>query len=132
MLTALVFTPLLGALVLLFMNKEKEQQIRWTALGFSLVPLLIVILMAFQFNYGTPGMQFVERYEWIPSIGVSYYLGTDGLSFPMLVVTALVTPLAILASWSITHRVKEFFTLFLLLETGMMGVFTALDYFLFY
>ncbi|MBO2518805.1 MULTISPECIES: complex I subunit 4 family protein [Limnochorda] len=131
MLTALVFTPLVGALVILFMNKEKEQQIRRTALAFSLIPLLIVLLMAFQFEPGA-GMQFVERYEWIPSIGVSYYLGTDGISFPMLVVTALVTPLAILASFSITHRVKEFFALFLLLETGMLGVFVALDYFLFY
>src|SRR5690554_1198372 len=77
-------------------------------------------------------MQFVERYEWIPSIGVAYYLGTDGISFPMLAVTALVTTLAILTSFTIEHRVKEFFALFLLLETGMLGVFVALDYFLFY
>src|SRR5690606_36474834 len=131
MLTALVFTPLVGALVILFMNKEKEQQIRRTALAFSLIPLLIVLLMPFQFEPAAR-MQFVQRPEWIPSVGVSYYLGTDGISFPPRGRTALVTPLAMLAAFSIPHRVQEFFALFLLLETGMLGVFVALDYFLFY
>ncbi|BAS27670.1 complex I subunit 4 family protein [Limnochorda pilosa] len=132
MLTALVFAPLLGALVILFLNKENKQQIRRTALLFSLIPLVLVALMALRYQYGATGMQFVERYEWIPSIGVSYYLGTDGISFPMLAVTALVSTLAILTSFTIEQRVKEFFALFLLLETGMLGVFVALDYFLFY
>ena len=132
MLSALVFSPLVGLLLILFIPRENRSAIRWVALVTSLVPVLLVALMWARFDYAAHGMQFVEKYPWIPSVGVSYYLGADGISFPMLLVTALVTTLAILTSFTIEDRVKEFMALMLLLETGMLGVFVALDYFLFY
>jgi len=132
MLSALVFAPLVGALILCLVPRENKQALRYLALLFSLVPVVLVGAMWARFDFSTSGMQFVEKVPWIPSIGVTYYLGTDGISFPMLIVTVLVTTLAILASFTIEERVKEFMALMLLLETGMLGVFVALDYFLFY
>src|SRR5690606_41056541 len=79
-----------------------------------------------------PGMQLITQRDWIPSLGISYKLGVDGISFPLIAVSALVLPLSVLASYTITHRVKEFFLRMLVLQTAIYGVFTALDYFLFF
>ncbi|WP_324717868.1 NADH-quinone oxidoreductase subunit M [Carboxydochorda subterranea] len=132
MLSLLVFAPLIGSLVLVLMPKDDKPLLRRTALAFSLVPLAVVLVLWTRFDTTVQGMQFVERVPWIPSVGIQYFLGVDGISFPMLIVTALVTTLAILVSFSIEERVKDFMALMLLLETGMLGVFVSLDYFLFY
>ena len=97
------------------------------ALAVTLATLALTIATAARFDTSVKGPQFVEQYQWIPFINVEYFFGVDGLSMPMVVLTALLTVAAIFASWGITHRVKEYFIWMLALETGVMGVFTSLD-----
>ncbi|MBI3077268.1 MAG: NADH-quinone oxidoreductase subunit M, partial [Deltaproteobacteria bacterium] len=133
LLTAVVFLPLVGAGVLLFADRAREQTLRQTALGASALTFLLSLPLYFRFDAGLAGMQFVERAPWIPQWGIAYHLGVDGISLFLVLLTTFLTPLALLASWSaITARVKEFLICMLLLETGMLGVFAALDLFLFY
>jgi len=129
-------TPLLGMLVVMMLPKENKQAIRWTSLIFSIVPMLLTFWITWDyfFNYsGSAAMAYLEGpYDWIPSLNIQYVLGVDGISVPMLFLTGLLSMLSILASFNIENRVKEYFAFFLLLEAGMMGVFVALDFFLFY
>ncbi|MDO8683464.1 MAG: NADH-quinone oxidoreductase subunit M [Armatimonadota bacterium] len=131
-LTAITFTPLAGALAIMFIPREKAAIIKWTALLFSIPPLVLSIILWFGYNWKTGGMQYGVNLPWIRDIGVSYRMGVDGLSIPMIFLTALLTTLCIIYSWIINERPKEYFWLFLVLATGMFGVFTSLDYFLFY
>lgn len=133
LLTGIVFMPLLGAVLILFIPKQKEETIRRTALIFSTLALGLSLALYANYPQGASGIGFQEGpYPWIPNIGVSYFVGVDGISLPLIVLTTLLTVLCLLYSWTITLRVKEYFFLFLLLETGMLGTFSALDYFLFY
>jgi len=132
LLTWIIFTPLIGTAVVLFLPKERVNLIRWTSALFTFIPLLLSVVMLVRFAPTVNGFQFVEHYEWIPMFNIEYYLGADGLSVPMIFLTALLSFLCIFASWGIDRGEKAYFALFLLLETGMMGVFTALDFFLFY
>jgi NADH-quinone oxidoreductase subunit M len=132
MLSAIIFTPLMGALVLLLVRKEKAGFIKIFSTLVSLIPLLLLVYLWAAFNRGVGGFQFQEVFPWIPALGIKYHLGIDGLSLPLLALTALLTTLSLLYSWIIKERPKEYFILFLLLETGMLGVFSALDLFLFY
>src|SRR5690606_24071113 len=132
LLSALLFIPLLGALILGFVPKERERTIKAFALVVSLIPLALVPAIWREMDFSQPGMQLLYRAEWIPSLGISYQVGVDGISFPLIAVAAIVLPLAVLASFSINHRVKEFFIWMLVLQTGIYGVFLALDYFLFF
>ena len=137
-LTLITFIPLLGAVAIALLPKESIKAVRWTALGTTAIVLLITLSLYPQFSPGLIGIndpasfQFVEKADWIPSLGISYYVGTDGLSFPMILLTALLCFLCIPASYGIVKGVKGYFAMFLLLETGMMGTFIALDFFLFY
>jgi len=135
LLSLILFAPVVGALVLLFVPKDQENAHRWLALVFSLVPLGLSIYLWFAFNPQAPGYQFEENYQWFSVIGANYHLGVDGISLPMVLLTAILTPLAILFSFSVSEKVKAYMILFLLLETGAFGVFMALDlliFFLFY
>ncbi|MBE3576694.1 MAG: NADH-quinone oxidoreductase subunit M [Limnochordales bacterium] len=132
MLTALVFLPLVGSLLLLLLPQENKPALRGVATFFAAVELLLSLVLLARFAPSQAEMQFVEKYAWIPSLGISYHLGVDGVSLALVVMTALVTLLAAVASYSIQERVKLFYSLLLLLETGMLGVFVALDYILFY
>ena len=131
-LTLLTFIPLLGAIIVMFMPKEQEKSIKNFAIVISLVPLLISIFL--WASYNDSGDYFaVEKASWIPAIGVQYFMGIDGLSLPLVVLTTLLTTLSLwYSARTIHHRVKEFFALFLLLEMGMLGVFVSLDLILFY
>jgi NADH-quinone oxidoreductase subunit M len=132
-LTLITFIPLLGAILLLFIPRENEKAIRWTAVVVSLIPLALSILLWAGYSPKiVGGMAWEELYEWIPALGVRYHMGVDGISIPMIFLTALLTPLALIYSFIIKDRVKEYFIFFLMLEVGMMGVFVALDFFLFY
>ncbi len=131
-LTLLVFIPLLGAVIQAFLPKENASLHRRWGLAVSLVGLVIVLGMWGPFDSAVPGIQFEETANWIPSIGASYHLGIDGLSYPMLLITAIVSVLAVLASWDIDRRQKEFFAWMLVLQSAMYGVFVALDYLLFF
>ncbi len=131
-LSFLTFFPMLGVIAVLLLRKTDVGLIRWTAAFFSFVPLVASIFLLSGYDTSTPAIQFVERHAWFPQINVTYYMGADGLSVPMLFLTALLSFISIIASFGIKERVKEYFAWFLLLEVGMMGVFCALDFFLFY
>jgi NADH-quinone oxidoreductase subunit M len=132
LLSLMTFIPLVGALVILGMPRDKEREIRAVALIAAGLSFLISFFLFFQFDRATPAMQFVEHLEWIPSMGVTYYLGVDGLSFPLVLLTTFMTLVALVGSMGIKERVKEYFFWFLVLEVGMLGVFEALDLVLFY
>jgi NADH-quinone oxidoreductase subunit M len=133
-LTLLLFVPLLGALLILLIPKKQEGLIKAIAVIFSLPSLLIALWLGATYDdSGTYYAAVTERADWIPAIGVEYHLGVDGLSIPMIILTALLTTLSLWYSARVIHtRVKEFFALFLVLEMGMLGVFMALDLVLFY
>jgi len=132
LLSALLFIPLLGGLLVALFPGERTREIKLFALIVSLIPLALVLAIWQQLDFSLPGMQLLHRADWIPSLGISYQLGVDGISFPLIAVAAIVLPLAVLASFNINHRVKEFFLWMLVLQTGIYGVFLALDYFLFF
>jgi len=132
LLSWILFLPTLGAVLLLFVPAQRVKFLRWAALGISLLPLAFSLLAWFNFKMDRGGFQFVEQAVWYPALNSSYHVGVDGLSLPMVLLTTLLTPLALLASFSIQERVKGYMILFLLLETGMLGVFLALDLLLFF
>lgn len=133
LLTLITFVPLVGAILVALLPKENVRAIKWTALIVSLIPLVLSAILWWSYAPDKAGgLAFEEIYEWIPALGVRFHIGVDGLSIPFVFLTALLTTLSILYSFIIKERPKEYFALFLLLEVGMMGVFVALDYFLFY
>ena len=132
LLTLILFTPVLAAVVLLLLPSEEHKLIRWTAFGLSFIPLVLSLAMWLGFNAAQPGFQFVERYVWYEAINSSFHIGVDGISLTMVLLTTLLTPLAILASFSITERIKSYMILFFLLELGMLGVFVSLDLLVFF
>jgi NADH-quinone oxidoreductase subunit M len=127
-LSAITFTPFVGALLILLLPKGNDRGIKVLALTVSIFSLLLTLYV---WNWFDPnaGLMFEERWPWIPALNVDYHLAVDGLSMTMLLLTAIVTPLALLAHWKQDRDVKLFFVLFLLLQTGMFGVFTALNFF---
>src|SRR5436190_685285 len=131
-LTIVTFTPAAGALLLLFYDREHARSIRTSALIFTLLAFVFSLYLIAHFEPGSSDFQFKINVSWIPAIGIDYSMGIDGISLFLILLTTVLTPLAILASWSITERLKEYFIFMLLLETGMIGVFASLDLFLFY
>jgi len=131
-LTYMTFIPLVGMFVVMAMPRDSHQLIRVTALAFTIPPLLMALWLYANFDRSTADIQYMVRYPWISSFNIQYIMGIDGLSVTMVLLTALLCPICILASWGIEKGVKGYFMLFLLLDTGMMGVFCALDFFLFY
>ena len=134
LLSIITYTPLLGALVLLLPPfREQDDRVRWFANGVALLGFLVSLPLWFLFDRNAVGFQFVEKAAWIPSIGVEYHFGIDGVSALMILLTTLLGFIAILSSWTaITMRVRQYYIFLLLLQTGMLGVFCALDMFLFY
>jgi NADH-quinone oxidoreductase subunit M len=132
LLSLILFVPALAALIMLFLPSGENKLFRWFAFGASLIPFLLSLVVWFRFDASQPGFQFEEAYVWYEAIGSSFHIGVDGLSLTMVLLTTLLTPLAILASFSINDRVKAYMILFLLLETGMLGVFMALDLLIFF
>ncbi|MGB8980688.1 MAG: NADH-quinone oxidoreductase subunit M [Anaerolineales bacterium] len=134
-LTLLTFFPLVGILILFFIPSERKDALRWTALITSLVTFGLSIWVLTMFRASNAGLQLVAQYDWITVAGwnIQYYLGVDGLSILLVLLTAFLTPISILSTWTaVEDRVKDFMVFFLLLEIGMMGVFLAQDLFLFY
>ena len=134
LLSLILFTPLIGAVVLLFVNKRAEDVIRWIANVTAGAGFLVSLPLWFSFDAsGAEYWQFVERLSWIPSIGAEYHLGVDGFSALLVLLTTLMGVIAILSSWTaITERVKEYYIFMLVLQTGMIGAFVALDFLLFF
>jgi NADH-quinone oxidoreductase subunit M len=141
-LSLITFVPLLGALLILLVPNREKKMIKTIALCATGLPMGICILMLTRFQNVVPNVgtiqdfprlfQFVERREWIKAFNIQYYMGVDGLSFPLVLLTGLLCFICVIASWNIKKGVKGYFALFLLLETGIMGTFCALDLFLFF
>lgn len=132
-LSLITLVPVAGAILTLFIPRQREGAIKWFSILVSLVPLALSAYLWVSYDATLGGPQFEERYDWIPAINVEYRMGVDGLSVPLIFLTALLTTLSLYYSaFTIQERIKEYCALFLLLETGMIGVFTSLNYFLFY
>jgi NADH-quinone oxidoreductase subunit M len=133
LLTLIIFSPLLGIPFILAMPSENTRAIRWLATAACGIPFLLGIFLAKQFNPAIVGtMQFQHHFVWIKSFNIEYFVGVDGISILMILLTVLVSLIACVSSWGIEKNIRGYFSLFLLLETGMLGTFCALDFFLFY
>ena len=132
-LSIVTFLPLAGALVLLLVSKENKKLIMQGATWIALVDFLLSLPLFFAHDVTRSGFQFEYKASWIPSIGVQYYVGIDGISLLLIVLTTFLGVISILSSWTaIQDRVKEYYVFMLALQTGMLGVFISLDFFLFY
>jgi NADH-quinone oxidoreductase subunit M len=132
LLTLVVFFPALAALVIFLLPDDEENLIRRLSFVLSLVPLALTLVMWFGYDRFDAGIQFETQAEWFSMIGASYHIGVDGISLPLILLTTILTPLSILASFNIDDRVKMYMVLFLALETGMIGLFAALDLLIFF
>ncbi|MBF0621921.1 MAG: NADH-quinone oxidoreductase subunit M [Magnetococcales bacterium] len=133
MLSLVTFLPLIGALVIFLIGRNRDNVARYAALTVSLLTLVVSLQIYAGFDTSIAGFQMVESKTWLPALGLSYAMGVDGISLPFILLTALLTPLCILSSWkSINKRVMEFMMAFLALESFVIGVFCALDFILFY
>ncbi|MBP1648052.1 MAG: dehydrogenase subunit [Bacteroidetes bacterium] len=145
-LSWMTFLPILGMVMVLLLPKEQRDVIRWTSLAVTVVQVVLAVLIFARFDRGLAGvtsqaaMQFVEKANWIDiksvawfgRIHIEYLVGIDGISVVMVLLTALISCIATISSWPIEKSIKGYFALLLLLNTGMMGVFVSLDFFLFY
>jgi NADH-quinone oxidoreductase subunit M len=131
-LSLLTWLPLAGGVLILLLPKDQKGAVRALAALTSGAAFVVSVWAWLHFNGSQSEFQMVEKFDWIPAFHVRYFLGVDGLSLPLLVLTTLLSLLAIIASFHISERVKEYFFFFLMLETAMLGVFIALDFFLFY
>ncbi|MBK8134953.1 MAG: NADH-quinone oxidoreductase subunit M [Chloroflexi bacterium] len=138
LVTVVLFLPMVGLTILMFMNEEKQRQaIKWTAFGFTVATFLAALLMWSQFDASNPGMQFIQRDDWLPTFGVSYFVGVDGLSLILVLLTTFIMPLAVLIS-HVSHifeergREKLYYMFLMLLEWAMIGVFVVQDLIVFY
>jgi len=132
LLTLTIFLPLAGGLLILFIPKGRDRWIKAVATAATFAVLVLSALLVLGFHPDAKGFQWQEKLSWIAPINVWYHLGVDGISLPLVFLTALLSFVAAVASYTIPERRKEFFFLYLLLETGMLGTFLALDLFLFY
>ena len=130
LLTILIFLPTAGAILTLFM--KSRDSIRWMALATTIVTFLFSLLLLTTFDWSSGTVQMIQRASWIKAFNVEYLVGIDGLSFPLVLLSTFICVLACIASWKIDKMPKGYFALFLFLETGILGVFLSLDFFLFY
>jgi NADH-quinone oxidoreductase subunit M len=128
-ISVLTFLPLFGAIVLIGLSADQKKLARGLALIFSLVSLALAIFLWTRFNPSSGDLQFAETYNWIPTLAVQYHVGVDGLGLLMVLLTAIIVPMAMLASWNIEERVPIHYSLILFLQSGLFGTFTALNFF---
>ena len=135
-LSIVTFLPLAGVVMIMAIRGDEAvvaRNARWVALWTSLVTFVVSLVLWFGFDPGNPGFQFEERAAWLPEIGISYHMGVDGISMPFVLLSTLLIPICVLASWdAVQHRVREYMIAFLVMETMMVGAFSALDIVPFY
>ncbi|MBW3594780.1 MAG: NADH-quinone oxidoreductase subunit M, partial [Actinobacteria bacterium] len=131
-LDIVIFAPLAGAFLLALVPSGRDDVVRYGALAVTAATFVLSLFVMVDFDANATGFQLGSNVEWIPEWGIGYVTGIDGISLWMVILTTFLMPLSVLASWSITKRVKPYFVFLLALETGMIGVFCALDLFLFY
>ena len=133
LLSLMIFVPLLGMIAVLLLPRESEELVKRVTLLFTLIPLALAVYLFISYDRSTAGTQYVANVPWIEAFNIQYHIGIDGLSVTLLLLTALLGPICVIASWrNIEKGIKAYMALFLLLETGMLGFFAALDLFLFY
>lgn len=132
LLTAIIFLPVTWAVPLLFFPKSAVDAMRWWTLAGTAITFGLTLVLWGKVDFSSPDMQLVVAVPWIEPWNIAYRLGVDGISLPLIVLTSGVCLLSMLASWSVDKQVKGYLILFLLLETGILGVFLALDFFLFF
>ena len=130
-LSLLILIPLIGALITFMLGKHPKAS-KIVALVFTAVPMALSVLLLADFSLTVGTFQYVENFNWISSLGISYKVGVDGISIAMVFLTTLLSFLAVLFSWDVEERTHQYMGLMLILEVGVMGVFTSMDYFLFY
>ncbi len=129
LITLLTAVPLVGGFVVIGLEAERKKLARWLALGFSFASLALTLVLWGQFNSSSGDLQFEEQHVWIPTLAAQYHVGVDGLGLLMVLLSAIVVPMAMLASWKIEQRVPIYFALVLFLQAGLFGTFTALSFF---
>jgi len=129
-ISVIVFIPILTAVLILLFPSERKTEIRVTALAAAAVALGLSIWLYFAYDIETAGYQFVEKYTWLEDLGISYYVGVDGMNTPLVLLTGVVMFTGVLISWSVDDRPREFFAFLFILATGVFGVFVALDMFM--
>jgi len=133
LISLILFSPLIGAAILFILPRAtSDRTMKWIAFLWSLVPLALALILWVNYRPEAAGFQFEFKLPWFPQINSTYHVGVDGISVPMVLLTALLTPLALLISFNIKERVRAYLILFLMLETGMLGVFVALDLIVFF
>ena len=133
LLSILLVLPVAGAILVVLLPREREGLVKGAAFVTTLLVLVLSLPLYFNFQTGVPGFQFEEVAAWIPSLNINYHVGVDGISLFLVLLTSLLSAVAVLSSWrAITEQVKEYLVLMLLMETAMLGVFVSLDLFLFY
>ena len=128
-LSVLTFTPLVGALIVIGMSAQRSKLARGVALLFSFAALALAVLIWANFDSASAGLQFDKRYPWVPSLGIEYFVGLDGLGLLMILLSAIIVPMAMLASWKKEENVPLYYALILFLQAGLFGTFTALNFF---
>jgi NADH-quinone oxidoreductase subunit M len=128
-LSVIVFTPVVAGLLILLMPGERKDEIRVTALAAAFIAMFLSAWVYFSYDAAAGGYQFVEKANWLPALGISYHVGVDGLSAPLVLLTGVVMFTGVLISWGLDDRPREFFAFLFILATGVFGVFVALDLF---
>ena len=132
LLSLIVWLPIIGGLLTLAFGNERANAARWFATAVATLTLLACVPLFSGFDMTTPAMQFVEDRAWIPAFDIRYHLGADGISVPLIGLTALTSVLVLIGAWNVEKRVNQYYAAFLILEGLMVGVFAALDSMLFY
>lgn len=128
-LSVIIFTPILTGMLLLLIPGERKTEIRVTALAAALLAMMLSVWVYFSYDKAAGGYQFIEKYDWLPSLGISYHVGVDGMSAPLVLLTGIVMFTGVLISWGIDDRPREFFAFLFILASGVFGVFASLDLF---
>lgn len=128
-LSVIIFTPILTGMLLLLIPGERRTEIRVTALAAAFIAMTLSAWLYFTYDKAAGGYQFVEKYNWLPSLGISYHVGVDGMSAPLVLLTGIVMFTGVLISWGIDDRPREFFAFLFILASGVFGVFASLDLF---
>ena len=129
-LSVIVFTPMLAGLLILLIPAERKNETRVAALAAGAFAMLLSMWLYFSYDIAAGGYQFVEKYNWLPALGISYHVGVDGMNAPLVLLTGVVMFTGVLISWGIDDRPREFFAFLFILATGVFGVFVSLDLFM--
>ena len=129
-LSVIVFTPLVASVLILLMPAERKTEVRMLALAAAIFALLLSIWVYFNYDQAAAGYQFVEKYQWLPVLGISLHLGVDGLTAPLVLLTGVVMVTGVMISWNLDDRPREFFAFLFILASGVFGVFVSLDLFM--